>query len=123
MAEEKKKNPINIANTGLVIVVIATVLVGYWMVGQTVAVEGEGINQRLSSVMAEVTDLKIQIESLKRKIDISSPAPVAVNPAKEDKETIEMAEAQSEEVQKEKEGELSAEEPSKTTPVAAKSQP
>jgi uncharacterized membrane protein len=82
MTEQEKKpeeqqsslleGKINIANTGLVIIVMATVLVGYWMIGQTVAVEGDGIKQKLNTVATEVETIKHELASIRNSMASTS---------------------------------------------------
>ena len=77
MAEDKRPNP---GGTGMVIAGMLAVFVGLWMVGQTMATEGEVIKQKLTDLAGEVETMNFEMKALSDKIDrmrADAPAPAA----------------------------------------------
>lgn len=69
MDDNQKTRPTNLTEPLLFIIIMVTILVGYFMVAKTVVAEGDGIRQKINIVVNEVTDLKNEIETLKNKVN------------------------------------------------------
>jgi hypothetical protein len=59
---ESKSNP---TATGIILACLGAVFVGLWMVGQSVATEGEAIKNQLSQLQMDVTLLKGELRAQK----------------------------------------------------------
>jgi len=66
MADDKRANP---GGTGMVIAGLLAVFVGLWMVGQTMATEGEVIKQKIVDLSGEVETMNFELKALNDKID------------------------------------------------------
>lgn len=66
MSEDKRPNP---GGTGMIIAGLLAVFVGLWMVGQTMATEGEVIKVKLVDLAGEVETMSFELKALSDKID------------------------------------------------------
>ena len=66
MADQGRSNP---SATGMVIAGLLAVFVGLWMVGQTMATEGEVIKQKLADMAGEIETMNFELKAMNDKLD------------------------------------------------------